>query len=368
MGERLSYFVDLLAARVPSWDIDYGSCRDLLAAAFPVGHVGQGQLDRAMDDLMRCIEEALVDEAGFDGYCQRFARRADNGGFSVLPDHLQTRYAASTPYEKVQLFWHDDAPRRYLFRILTTLFGEIFGGQGADSVFRPLWRSFVQSLRSDGTSNATPVSAGHVAVTSNGGSPLPDRWNETIVSGDLRRLSGNASALGYYVEKLRERFIIRQDVKTLEERSRWLEARLKELKIARDIQGTVFDLAIQRKEHELRAKQLALGHIQADADLVDSADLAPLRKETSRLTLEAETARLRKVIRDLTPDQTQKGPTISAEQQRVNEKATCEARIEVLKKEKQKALLIEDSQERLLRVNAIDDALQREMERWARLI
>src|SRR5882724_5182781 len=134
MKEELSHFLDLLSAKVPSWDIDYGSCRDLLAAAFPSGRAHHEQVERAMEEFMRTIEEALIDEVGFDAYCKRFARRTDNGGFSVLPDHLQNRYHGTSPYDKLQLFWHVDAPSRYLFRVLTTLFGEIFGRQGADSI------------------------------------------------------------------------------------------------------------------------------------------------------------------------------------------------------------------------------------------
>ena len=369
MREGFSHFVDLLSAKVPSWDIDYGSCQDLLATAFPAGLGDQKQADHAMDDFMRKVEEALIDEVGFDSYCQRFARRADNGGFSLLPDHIQSRYQGSTPYEKRELFWQDEAPKRYLFHILTTLFGEIFGRQGADSVFGPLWRSFVHNLRCEGSFGPLPVPAGQVGVASAGASQLPTRWSETAITGDLRKLSGNVSALGYYVEKIRERFIIRQDVKTLNDRAQWLEGKLRELKLAQDIQGAAFNLAIQRKEHELRAKQLALQHMQADADLADSFDLAPLRKENSRLTLEVEAATLRKSIRDVAPPEPSARDTkASPEQQRATDKAVCEARIEVLKQERQKALLIKDDQERLLKINAIDDSLQRELERWARLI
>ena len=58
----------------------------------------------------------------------------------------------------------------------------------------------------------------------------------------------------------------------------------------------------------------------------------------------------------------------SPEQQRASDRSTCESRIENLKQEKNKALVIEEPQERILKVNAIDDALQREMERWAKLL
>jgi len=363
MPDGFSNFIDLLAAKVPSWNTDYGSCRDVLAAAFPAGRSGQQQLERAMDDFMKSIEEALIDEVGFDSYCQRFAARTDNNGFSVLPTDLQNQYHASTPYEKVLLFWHETAPRRYLFHILTMLFGEIFGRQGADHVFRPLWRSFVHSLRSDESPRPVHVPAGSVAVASKSTPPLPASWNESVVAGDLQRLSGNVTVLGHYIENLRERFIIRQDVKTLNHRVQWLEAKLKELKIALDIQGTAFNLAIQRKEHELRTKQLALQHLQADGDLVDSIELAPLRKENNRLTLEAEGARLRKTIRELTPDPKKEGSG-SQEQQKVQRHAASEARLQKLKSLKQEALKLADPEEGMHKVNAINEEILKEMEVW----
>ena len=368
MNEGLSHFIDLLSARVPSWDADYGTCWDLIASVFPAGRGGQQQADQAMQDFMRSIEEALIDEIGFDDYCAAFVRRADNSS-SVLPEHLEQRYQGSTPYEKLQLFWHEDAPKRYMFRILTTLLGETFGRHKADNVFRPLWRSLVQTLRT-GEPSPLPVSINQTAISKVGPTLVPDRWNESIMSGDLQRLSDNSSALVHYVSEVKRRFIIRQDVKTLNQRTEWLEAKLRGLKLAQSIQDTCFNLAIQRREHELRAKQLALQHLQADADLADSSELTPLRKENSRLTLEAESARLRKVIRELTPapEPVKKEAAIPPEQQRANDRTMCEDRIQKLKIEKQKALTLDDEQERLLKVNAIDDALQREMDRWAKLL
>jgi len=52
-----------------------------------------------------------------------------------------------------------------------------------------------------------PLPAGQVALSSRNTPAVPERWSEAIVSSDLQRLSGSSSALGYYVEKLRERFI-----------------------------------------------------------------------------------------------------------------------------------------------------------------
>jgi hypothetical protein len=59
---------------------------------------------------------------------------------------------------------------------------------------------------------------------------------------------------------------------------------------------------------------------------------------------------------------------MTAEEQRAKDRSACEAKIQSLKQEKQKALKIDDEDERLLRVNAVDAALEREYERWAKLL
>ena len=61
-------------------------------------------------------------------------------------------------------------------------------------------------------------------------------------------------------------------------------------------------------------------------------------------------------------------PKLSPEQERTNRHAHGEARLTKLKEEKQKALKIDDEQERLLKVNAIDDEIQREMIEWSKTL
>jgi hypothetical protein len=73
-------------------------------------------------------------------------------------------------------------------------------------------------------------------------------------------------------------------------------------------------------------------------------------------------------IPELKKSAPQREPELTPEQKRQKERKACEARIADLKAQKQEALKIEDEDERLLRVNAIDAALEREYERWARLI
>jgi len=44
----------------------------LLAAAFHFGSAHHEQSNRAMEEFMRTIEDALIDEVGLRRYCKRF--------------------------------------------------------------------------------------------------------------------------------------------------------------------------------------------------------------------------------------------------------------------------------------------------------
>jgi hypothetical protein len=59
---------------------------------------------------------------------------------------------------------------------------------------------------------------------------------------------------------------------------------------------------------------------------------------------------------------------LTPEQKRAQDKKNCEARIAELKAQKQQALKIDEEDERLRRVNAIDNAIEREYERWSKLL
>lgn len=95
--------------------------------------------------------------------------------------------------------------------------------------------------------------------------------------------------------------------------------------------------------------------------------LRQLRVERDELQLKQEIANLGDQIEKIkAPNKSE--PKLTAEEQRAKDRAVCEAKIANLKQEKQHALKISDEVERVLKVNAIDDATQRELERWAKLI
>jgi hypothetical protein len=96
------------------------------------------------------------------------------------------------------------------------------------------------------------------------------------------------------------------------------------------------------------------------------------RRDEGEIALElhkqrVEKARLKREHRDI-EDSGGSEPELSAEERRTRERSDIELDLERLKGEKQKALRIEDETERILKVNAVDDAIARNMERWSRLL
>jgi len=141
---------------------------------------------------------------------------------------------------------------------------------------------------------------------------------------------------------------------------------MRELKLAQEIQEPrQFSHPTQRGMNS--APATALQHMQADADLTDSTELTPMRKENSRLRWRRNLLDYGSSFRELAPSE----PTrkeVSYRRKNSEPATVPRARLGLncLKQERQKALRIEDEQERILKANAIETALQREMDRWGK--
>ena len=146
-----------------------------------------------------------------------------------------------------------------------------------------------------------------------------------------------------------------------------MHSQIDQLKLAKEFQQVKDDLEILSYEREKRIKTLQLETEELDGKRESSSELTRLNTLRERKKMELEIAQLDQQIAGLkNPPLAEAKPT--PEQQRANDRVACETRIQNLKAEKQKALKLDDETERILKVNAIDDALQREMERWAKLL
>lgn len=197
---------------------------------------------------------------------------------------------------------------------------------------------------------------------------MPSQWDEKSIVQQLQQLRDQKPTLiPYFVDSVKERFILRQDDRTAQVRLQFLKTQIEQLKLAKEYQQTVDDLQLLGLEKTKRIKTIELETEEIDIKkrvLTQKEKLEALREQKK---LELEIAQLDQQIEGIKaphkPD-----AKLSPEEQKVKDRSACEAKIQSLKQEKQKALKIDDEDERVLKVNAVDAALEREYERWAKLL
>jgi hypothetical protein len=194
-------------------------------------------------------------------------------------------------------------------------------------------------------------------------------WDERSISKQMDDLRGQPPAvIAHYVESIKTRMVLNQNDKTAAVRARFLKTKVEELKLVKEGQQLMVDLEALALEREKRLKTLQLENAQLDATMRTRSELDQLTGLKQRKQIELEVAQIEKQIRDLSAPVPPPEPQLTAEQKRAEEKKKCENRIAELKAQKKEALRIEDEDERILKVNALDDALQREYERWTKLV
>jgi hypothetical protein len=197
---------------------------------------------------------------------------------------------------------------------------------------------------------------------------LPAQWDELAITRQLQQLRDQRPALiPHFVESVKERWILRQDDQTAEVRLRFLKTQIDQLKLVKEFQQTAHDIELLLLEKTKRMKSLQLETEELEMKRRGLSQKERLESLRDQKKMELEIAKLEKEISDFKTS-AQPERRLTPEQQRANDKAACEARIQALKEEKQKALQIEDAAERVMRVNALDDAIQREYERWSKLL
>ena len=196
---------------------------------------------------------------------------------------------------------------------------------------------------------------------------IPAKWNDGDVTRLLQRYQDQPAVLSHAVSSIKARLIMGQDLKTAQQRLKLLGGVIEVFKANKELQAILQDIHLAETEFEIRQIETQTRLEDAQARQKSESRLRQLRTQRDELQLQHEIAGLGDQIEKIkTPAKAE--PKLSPEQQRANDKTACEARIQALKEEKQKALKIEDAAERVMRVNALDDAIQREYERWSKLV
>ena len=197
---------------------------------------------------------------------------------------------------------------------------------------------------------------------------LPTQWDELAITRQLQQLRDRKpNLIPHYIDSVKERWIVRQDDRTGQVRLQFLKIQIEQLKLTKEFQQTVDDLELLSLEKTKRIKTIELETEEIDIKkrgLTQKEKLEALREQKK---LELEIAQLDQQIDGIKAPHKSEAK-LSPEEQKAKDRSACEAKIQSLKQEKQKALKIDDEDERLLKVNAVDAALEREYERWAKLL
>jgi len=194
---------------------------------------------------------------------------------------------------------------------------------------------------------------------------LPEVWDEQQISVGMERYRGDGNLLGQYIDGVVSRFVMGQDMRTMEVRSKFLETFNRHAAIAREsykwhryLKGgrakLEEDLEDMRLEIQLQQTKNELDGVKVDPELVE------LQKKAHRVELMLQIAQNEKAIADLNkPDAPPPPRGPSANEIRERRKATLDAREkevrETIRLTKADPTLDEEQKQRKL--NSLDEKL-----------
>jgi hypothetical protein len=196
---------------------------------------------------------------------------------------------------------------------------------------------------------------------------VPTKWNDGEIARLLQGYQDQPAVLSYAVSSIRSRLIMGQDLKTAQRRLKLIASVIELFKLNQEMQGILHDIHMAEKEFEISQVEAAIRLEDAQSRQRSEALLRQLRSQRDELVLKKEITQLgadTDSIHRATKPQAQPSP----EQQRQKRHADSEARIQKLKALKQEALKLDDADERLQKVNAIDDEIQAEMDEWRKTL
>jgi hypothetical protein len=196
---------------------------------------------------------------------------------------------------------------------------------------------------------------------------VPSFWDERAITNQVHLYSKEPAILSHYVLAIKERFIIGQNDRTIQKRTLFLKSVFEQANIIKNLKAVGYEMAKMDAQHEVEMLELELRRLDLTAQHSQHGTISSLKQEDEELEVRLRIAQKQRQIAEIkSPPQSE--VKLSPEQQRTKDKQACETRIAELKQAKQDALKLQDEAERILRVNALDDAIQREYERWSKLV
>lgn len=201
-------------------------------------------------------------------------------------------------------------------------------------------------------------------------SPSMEQWDERSIRQRFEQLRNQPFVLSSFLHTVHERFLINQNDKTFKARTLFLYSLLERLELGKRVETALDDLTLHEMERKARQLELELKIADLEDRKRKQQELNDLRHEVEVLKLKLEKDRLKKESENLQkpPEPAKPEPQLTPEQQKAQRHAASEARLQHLKRLKQEALKIEDPDERVQKVNAIQNEIEHEREEWSKTL
>jgi hypothetical protein len=190
----------------------------------------------------------------------------------------------------------------------------------------------------------------------------PDAFREDRVLYDLAKLAHSPGLFQSYVERARVRFTKAAEKAVLEHWVSFYQAGGRLIDARLEMERRKSEYLRLADEHRVKAKENEATIAAHEADIAEHhfrCEVAEYKRRN--LDRFVEGGRPPVPSEDLQP-------RLTADQQREKRHANSEARLQKLKALKQEALKLDDSDERMQKVNAVDDEIQQEMDQWRKTL
>lgn len=181
---------------------------------------------------------------------------------------------------------------------------------------------------------------------------IPAAWDERAIGRQLTAIQSRPALVSYYIDALRQRFILKIEDRVAQDRTRFLRTHIEHLELGKQYQGLVNDLKAMEAEQENRVLGLTLQTRELKGKHGELDALGKLRLQKEQLAIEVEIEQLKaqkaavgKPVPEAKPE-----PRLSPEQQRRLKRMEIEDQLQKLDRDEDEAIRNARGQEDSVRI------------------
>ena len=181
---------------------------------------------------------------------------------------------------------------------------------------------------------------------------IPAAWDERAIGRQLTAIQGKPALVKYYIEVLRQRFILKHEDRIAQDRTRFLRTNIEHLELGKRYQGLIHDLSAMEAEQENRLLRLTLEQheLRGKSDELETLGKLRLQREQLAIEVEIEQLKAQKAAAGKPVPEAKPEPRLSPEQQRRLKRVEIEERIQQLDREEEGAVRNARGQEDAVRI------------------